>query len=70
MKSAWSRVPIGEKPKVLSEIFATIFPSDTVQASVGDDASVIVHLVKMEHPDSAPITMDTFKDIQSMYKGL
>lgn len=70
LKSAWSRVPVAEKPKVLSEIFSSIFPIDTVQTTVWSDTSVIVHSTQMVHPDSAPITMDTFRDIQSMYKDL
>lgn len=70
LKSAWSRVPIAEKPKVLSEVFASMFPSDNIKTSVGEDTSVVIHAVNWSNPESSPITLDTFSVIQSMYKDL
>ncbi len=70
LRSAWSRVPIAEKPKVLSEVFASMFPSDSIKTSVRDDTSVVVHSVNWSNPESSPITLDTFSVIQWMYKDL
>jgi hypothetical protein len=70
LKTAWARVPSAEQPKVLSEIFAWLFPQDVIQTTVSDSSSVIIHAKPSKNSETTPITLDTFDAVRSMYESL